>query len=209
MLYKMPGDEWQRFANLRLLYTYMFSHPGKKLLFMGAEFAQGEEWDSTDVLDWYVREYPLHQGIEHLVRDLNLLYRNDPVLHTYDFDDRGFEWVDCHDGHNSVLVYLRKAGDDFLVVALNYTPVPRQNHRIGVPLPGVYQEVMNSDATTYGGSGIGNGARILQTDDRPWMNQSYSIDVCLPPLAGIILKRLPAVEAADDGIGASLSEANE
>jgi 1,4-alpha-glucan branching enzyme len=202
MLYKMPGDEWQRFANLRLLYTYMFTHPGKKLLFMGGEFGQGEEWNSSDELDWYVRDYAFHQGVGRLVRDLNGLYRSELALHAYDFDDRGFEWIDCHDGQNSVLVYLRKAGDDFLVVVLNFTPVPRLTHRIGVPAAGIYREIMNSDAADYAGSGVGNGARLLKTDELPWMHRPYSLEVSLPPLAGIVLQRLPPSEqATEDGAG--------
>jgi 1,4-alpha-glucan branching enzyme len=188
MLYKMPGDDWQRFANLRLIYVYLFTHPGKKLLFMGCEFGQGEEWDSAAVLDWYLLDYPNHQGVQKLVRDLNNLYRSYPVLHTCDFNWEGFEWIDCHDAQNSVLVYLRKAGDDFLVVALNFTPVPRDDYRIGVPAAGVYKEVLNSDATDYWGSGKGNGHRILQTEDMPWMDRTQSLALTLPPLAGIVLK---------------------
>ncbi len=191
MLGKMPGDEWQRFANLRLIYTYMFTHPGKKLLFMGTEFGQGTEWDSTGVLDWYVLDYPLHQGVQHLVRDLNDVYRGDPALHVRDFEWEGFEWIDCHDAQNSVLVYLRKTGDDFVVVALNFTPVPREGYRIGVPAPGVYREILNSDAADYGGSGVGNGGQTLAAEERPWMNRPYSLEVRLPPMAGILLKLAP------------------
>ena len=188
MLYKMPGDEWQRFASLRLLYVYMFTHPGKKLLFMGAEFAQGEEWNSSDVLDWYVRDYPNHQGVERLVRDLNGLYRDEPALHALDFDWQGFEWVDCNDGANSILVYLRKSGEEFVVVAINFTPVPRETHRIGVPVAGTYREIMNSDATEYAGSGLGNSGRALVTDEQEWMGRPHSLVVTLPPLAGVVLK---------------------
>ncbi len=192
LLYKMPGDEWQRFANLRMLYVYMFTHPGKKLLFMGCEFAQGREWDCTSTLDWYVRDYPRHQGIELLVRDLNGIYRNEPALHERDFDGNGFEWVECHDSQNSVLVYLRKSGDDFVVVALNMTPVPRSDYRIGVPAAGTFQEILNSDASVYSGSGMGNGARSLVTEEKPWMNRPHSLTVTLPPLAGIVIKLKPA-----------------
>ncbi|MEA3277458.1 MAG: 1,4-alpha-glucan branching protein GlgB [Pseudomonadota bacterium] len=197
MLYKMPGDEWQRFANLRLIYTYMFTHPGKKLLFMGAELGQGDEWDSTEVLDWYVLDYPFHQGVKRLVRDLNALYCDQSALHKQDFDWQGFEWVDCHDAQNSILVYLRQAGDDFVVVALNFTPVPREGYRIGVPEAGRYREVLNSDAEDYGGSGTGNGAQTLQTEPQPWMDRPHSLVVTLPPLAGILLK-LEAPPAADE-----------
>jgi 1,4-alpha-glucan branching enzyme len=200
LLYKMPGDEWQQFANLRLLYIYMFTHPGKKLLFMGSEFGQGREWDCTSTLDWYVRDYPFHQGIESLVRGLNGLYCREPALHALDFDYKGFEWVDCHDAHNSVLVYLRRMGDDFFVVALNFTPVPRENYRFGVPVAGCYEEIMNSDDSIYSGSGMGNREPTLIAEDQPWNNQPYSLTVTLPPLAGIILKLKP--ESAAGGIKA-------
>lgn len=191
MLYKMPGDEWQRFANLRLLYVYMFTHPGKKLLFMGSEFAQGDEWNSTSVLDWYVRDYPLHRGVERLVRALNALYCGETALHAFDFDWKGFEWIDCHDAHNSVLVYLRQAGESFVVVALNFTPVPREGYRIGVPAAGEYVEVLNSDADEYAGSGVGS-AGPLRTEEHNWMNRPHSLVLTLPPLGGIVLKRVPA-----------------
>jgi 1,4-alpha-glucan branching enzyme len=188
MLYKMPGDDWQRFANLRLLYVYLFTHPGKKLLFMGCEFGQGKEWDSTAVLDWYLLDFPNHQGIQSLVRDLNATYRSYPALYAHDFDWEGFEWIDCHDAQNSVLVYLRRVDDDFLVVALNFTPVPRDAYRIGVPAGGIYKEILNSDASDYWGSGVGNGARLLEAEEMPWMDRSHSLEITLPPLAGIVLK---------------------
>jgi 1,4-alpha-glucan branching enzyme len=187
MLHKMPGDEWQRFANLRLLYTYMFSHPGKKLLFMGCEFGQGREWNHNQAMDWYVLDYPLHQGIKSLVSDLNHLYSRETPLHKYDFDQQGFAWIDCHDAPQSALSYLRISEDDFVVVALNFTPIPRNNYRLGVPQPGEYQEIFNSDSTFYGGSNIGNEGLIV-ADNLPWMNQPYSINITLPPLAGIIFK---------------------
>ncbi len=199
MLYKMPGDEWQRFANLRLIYVYLFTHPGKKLLFMGSEFGQGEEWNSAAVLDWYLLDYPSHQGVRKLVQDLNHLYRAYPVLHTYDFDWVGFEWIDCHDAQNSVLIFMRRADDDFLVVALNFTPVPREDYRIGVPAAGIYKEILNSDAADYWGSGMGNGHRILQTEEMPWMDRPHSLAVTLPPLAGIVLKlEVPARTPEED-----------
>lgn len=188
MLNKMPGDEWQRFANLRLLYTYMFTHPGKKLLFMGTEFGQGTEWDSTRVLDWYVLDYDFHRGMQALVRDLNRLYHDSPALYTYEFEWQGFEWIDCHDADNSVLSYLRKKDDDeFLVMAVNFTPVPRYGYRIGVPKAGAYQEILNSDAHHYGGGGVGN-MNPLVADEQSWMNRPYSLAVTLPPLGGIVLK---------------------
>lgn len=188
MLYKMPGDEWQRFANLRLLYTYMFTHPGKKLLFMGTEFAQGQEWQSASPLDWYVLQYPLHQGVQQAVRDLNKLYRNERALHYSEFDWHGFEWVDCHDSEQSILSYLRRAGDEFVIVVVNFTPMPRHAYRIGVPAPGNYQEIFNSDSSFYGGSNVGNGDAWRAAEQREWMGRPYSICLTIPPLAGIVLK---------------------
>lgn len=187
MLYKMPGDEYQRFANLRLLYTYMFTYPGKKLLFMGNEFAQGDEWNHEKSLDWYVLDYPLHQGIMALTGDLNRLYRKLPVLYEHDFEDQGFEWIDCHDASQSVLSYLRKSNDEMVVVILNFTPKPHYRYRIGVPAPGRYRELLNSDADYYGGSNTGN-AGTVETENVPWMNHPYSIQLTLPPLAGIVLQ---------------------
>jgi 1,4-alpha-glucan branching enzyme len=188
MIYKMPGDEWQRFANLRLLYTYMYTHPGKKLLFMGNEFAQGREWDHATQLDWYVLDYAFHQGTQRLVGDLNRLYTAEPALYRHDFEPQGFEWIDCHDSSQSVLSFLRRDGEDFLVVILNFTPVPRHDYRIGVPFSGSYNEIMNSDSEYYGGSNLGNGSGIT-TEDQAWMGRPYSIRLTLPPLGAIILKR--------------------
>jgi 1,4-alpha-glucan branching enzyme len=183
----MPGDEWQRFANLRALYTYMFMHPGKKILFMGTEFGQGREWDSTGILDWYVLQYPFHQGMQRLVRDLNHLYRELPALHRYEFAWQGFDWIDCHDSAQSVVSFLRKADDRFVVVILNFTPVPRLGYRIGVPQGGNYRELFNSDSEFYGGSNVGNGGRDLVADELPWMGRMYSVALDVPPLAGIVL----------------------
>ena len=187
MIYKMPGDEWQRFANLRLLYTYMFTYPGKKLLFMGCEFGQGSEWNFNAALDWYVLEYPGHQGVQKLVSDLNHLYRERPELYRHDFEHSGFEWIDCHDSHQSVISYLRKDGDRILVVILNFTPVPRTGYRIGVPRSGSYREIFNSDSEYYYGSNMGNGGTI-QSEGVPWMNRECSLSLTLPPLAGIVLE---------------------
>ncbi len=187
LLNKMPGDEWQRFANLRLLYTYLFTHPGKKLLFMGCEFAQGREWDDSAPLDWHVLDYPLHRGVQQLVRDLNTLYGHSPALYRYDFEAQGFEWIDCHDAAQSVLTFLRRCEDETLVVALNFTPVPRHQYRIGVPFPGVYEEILNSDSTYYGGSNLGNAGR-LEAEPLPWMGRPYSLNITLPPLAGVIFR---------------------
>jgi len=185
---KMPGDQWQRFANLRLLYTFMFTYPGKKLLFMGCEFGQGTEWNFNRPLDWYVLDYPHHQGIQTLVRDLNQLYKSEPALYLHDFDHLGFDWIDCHDVQQSVVSYRRKHEDQDLVVVLNFTPVPRENYRIGVPKAGTYSEIFNSDSSYYDGSNTGNGFAV--SEPRPWMNHPHSINLTLPPLAGILLKIL-------------------
>jgi len=187
LLNKMPGDEWQRFANLRLLYTFMFTYPGKKLLFMGCEFGQGTQWNFNQALDWYVLDYPNHQGVQRLLKDLNALYKTNPPLFKHDFDYQGFEWIDCHDVEQSVVSYRRKDGDgNELVIVLNFTPVLREQYRIGVPQAGVYQELLNSDARAYDGSHVINSER--HTDDIAWMNLPYSVSLTLPPLGGIILK---------------------
>ncbi len=188
MINKMPGDEWQRFANLRLLYTYMFTFPGKKLLFMGCEFAQGEEWNADKALDWYVLDYPLHQGVKTLVSDLNHLYIDQKPLHRFDFDPQGFEWIDCNDAAKSILSYIRKSDDETIVVVLNFTPVPRHDYRIGVPKPGSYKEIINSDSAYYGGSNLGNSQ--VEAESIPWMGHPYSISLTLPPLAGIVFTYL-------------------
>ena len=187
MLNKMPGDEWQRFANLRLLYTFMFTYPGKKLLFMGCEFGQGTEWSVNRVLDWYVLDYPHHKGLQTLVKDLNKLYIEIPALHHYDFDHHGFEWLDCHDVQQSILCYRRRLHEEDVIVILNFTPVPRHKYRIGVAKPGVYHEIFNSDSHFYDGGNVGNVQSCSEA--QPWMNQPHSIVVTIPPLAGIILKQ--------------------
>ena len=188
MLNKMPGDEWQKHANLRLLYTYMFTHPGKKLLFMGTEFGQGREWDSAATLDWYVLDYPFHQGMQTLVRDLNHLYHSSPALYKYEFDWQGFEWIDCHDNQQSILSFIRRDGDDFVVVIVNFTPVAREGYRIGVPREGVYREIFNSDSGLYGGSNVGNGDHWPTAEPIEWMGRPFSMTVTVPPLAGVIFR---------------------
>ncbi len=188
LLEKLPGDDWQRFAGLRLLYTYMYTYPGKKLLFMGCEFGQRREWSETRELDWPSLDHPPHQGVKDLAADLNRLYTSSPALYYHEFDDRGFEWIDCHDSSQSVLSYLRKgpAGEQLLVV-LNFTPVVRHGYRIGVPAPGVYRERVNSDSSYYGGSNVGNGFG-LPSEPKPWMGREHSIVLTMPPLAALVLE---------------------
>jgi len=188
MLGKMPGDSWQQFANLRLLYTYMFTYPGKKLLFMGCEFAQGREWNESEQLDWHQLEDPQHQGIRALVSDLNKLYRDTNALHEIEFGDHGFEWIDCHDASQSVLSYLRKGHNgSSIAIILNFTPVPRENYRIGLPQAGFYKEALNSDSEFYGGSNLGNSAGV-PTEPVPWMGHEQSVSLTLPPLAAVVLE---------------------
>jgi 1,4-alpha-glucan branching enzyme len=184
---KMPGDEWQRFANLRLLFTFMFTYPGKKLMFMGCEFGQGTEWSVSRALDWYVLDYAHHRGIQTLVRDLNRLYKTHPALFKHDFEHQGFEWIDCHDIQQSIISYRRKSDLEDLVIVLNFTPVPREHYRIGVPTEGVYTEIFNSDSHYYDGSNIGNGA--VMSEPIPWMNLPHSLTLTLPPLGALILKQ--------------------
>jgi 1,4-alpha-glucan branching enzyme len=190
LLGKMPGDPWQRFANLRCLYTYMYGHPGKKLLFMGGEFGQWREWDHEQSLDWHLLEDgPLHRGMQRLARDLNQVYRSQPALYEADSDPAGFQWIDCHDWEQSVVSFLRRAKDpeDFVVVICNFTPVPRHGYRIGVPVGGRYRELLNSDAAMYGGAGLGNLGGI--TAERIGHHgQPFSLALTLPPLGGLILK---------------------
>ena len=192
LLGRMPGDEWQRFANLRLLYTCFYTWPGKKLLFMGNEFAQQEEWSHDRALDWALAEQPAHAGIQALVRDLNHLYRSYPALHAGDFSPSGFEWIDCNDRAHSMLCYLRRDSAAYAVVVLNFTPVPRHDYRVGVPCSGTYREVLNSDSAHYGGSNIGNRglchAQAVPSHGHPW-----SILLTVPPLAGLILIPLETI----------------
>ena len=189
MIHKMPGDDWQRFANLRALYTYMYTIPGKQLLFMGCEFAQRPEWNDATQLEWFVLDNPLHHGMQQAVSDLNKLNREHGALHRYDFEAKGFSWIDCHDSAQSTLSYIRSDGVETLVIILNMTPVPRYNYRIGVPEHGSYHEIFNSDSEYYGGSNMGNGIDI-HTQDLAWMNQPCSVELTLPPLAGIVLKKI-------------------
>ena len=189
LLDKMPGDAWQRFANLRLFYAWQYAHPGKKLLFMGGELGQWNEWNEADQLDWALLEFPAHDSIRTLLRDLNRLYRTEPALHAYDFEPRGFRWIDCHDADQSVLSFVRlgEQAADQVVALFNFTPVPRTRYRIGVPLGTAWCEVLNTDSAFYGGSNLGNGKPLLP-DNQPWMGFDHSFEVILPPLGAIFLK---------------------
>ena len=190
LLQKMPGDDWQRFANLRLLFGVMYAQPGKKLLFMGGEFGQWNEWYHETSLDWNLLEHPSHSGVQRWVTDLNQLYKNEPALHELDFDQAGFEWIDCNDSQQSTLSLLRKglSTEDTIVIACNFTPVLHHNYRVGVPEGGLWSEILNSDAKEYDGSGQGNfgavGAETTSFHGRP-----YSVNITLPPLAIVYFKR--------------------
>ena len=187
LLQRMPGDDWQSFANLRLLYSYQFTYPGKKLQFMGCEFGQRHEWCDAKGLDWHELESEYHRGIQQLVTDLNALYAQVPALNRYDFESRGFAWADCHDNDQSALSYYRYGeGGESALVVLNFTPVPRYDYRLGVPHPGFWHERLNSDAACYGGSNLGNGGGMM-AEQIAWTGQSYSISLTLPPLAALVL----------------------
>jgi len=189
MIRKMPGDDWQKFANLRILYGFMFGHPGKKLLFMGDEFGQWSEWNHDASLEWHLLDQPFHAGLSRWVRDLNTLYRGFPALHDLDFDAAGFEWVDCKDFQRSVISFLRcgRNPDDRLLFVCNFTPVVLQNYRVGVPSDRFWKEALNSDAPLYGGSGQGNFGGLspvpLPTHGRP-----FSLTITLPPLAIVVFQ---------------------
>ena len=185
---KMPGDDWQRFANVRLLATYQLTSPGKKLNFMGNELAQREEWRSGAQVPWNLEEFEPHAGVRRMVRDLNRLYRDLPALHDLDFESTGFQWIDCHDADQSVLTFLRRARDGSeVVVAINFTPVVRRGYRIGVPRGGHYAEIFNSDSRFYGGSDVGNAGGVTARP-QTWMGFPYTLELTLPPLAGVILR---------------------
>jgi len=189
LLDKMPGDRWQKFANLRLLFAYFFTHPGKKLLFMGGDIGQWREWSETESIDWHLLNEPAHQGLRRLVQDLNGVYRSQPALHDLEFESAGFQWIDCNDADDSVVSFLRRARDGACVVVVcNFTPVPRLAYRIGVPEAGFYRELLNSDSMFYGGSNVGNGAG-LNTTSVPHHGRPHSLPVDVPPLGVVILQR--------------------
>ena len=191
LLDKMPGDPWQRFANLRTLLGYMHGHPGKKMLFMGGEFGQWCEWNHDTSLEWHLCQFDPHAGLQRLVRDLNWLHQQEPALHEVDHEWSGFQWIDFNDAQHSVIAFLRKAKDstDQIVCLCNFTPVPRYDYRIGVPLDGYYRELLNTDSAVYGGSNVGNSGGV-QSTSIPCHGQPHSIVVTLPPLAVLFLKRI-------------------
>jgi 1,4-alpha-glucan branching enzyme len=187
LLGRMKGDRWQRFANLRAYFGFMYAHPGKKLLFMGSELAQEREWNHDQSLDWHLLDDLLHRGVQTLVRDLNRLYRATPALHALDCEPRGFEWIDGGNVEQSVYAFLRRGRQDSetVVVVCNFTPVPRPGYRIGVPHPGAYVEWLNTDAEVYGGSNVGNFGRVV-AEDVPAHGRAHSISIWLPPLATVV-----------------------
>ena len=193
LISKMPGDDWQKFANLRLLFAYMWGYPGKKLLFQGGEFAQWREWISSESLDWHLLHYEPHRGVQNLVRDLNWMMRHDSALHRADCGWEGFRWVDCHDSQNSVLSFVRESGDGSAptLVVCNFTPVPRYDYGVGVPWRGYWREVLNSDAREYGGSGCGNYGGVYASD---WGSHGFphSLRITVPPLGAVFFKPNPS-----------------
>ncbi|MDP4601137.1 MAG: 1,4-alpha-glucan branching protein GlgB [Polaribacter sp.] len=186
---KMPGDEWQRFANLRLLYSFMYTHPGTKLLFQGGEFGQTSEWNFQTSLDWHLLHYDVHKGAQTLVKDLNKLYKKEPALYQKQFSHEGFEWIDHGDHQNSVMTYIRKGKNekDNVIVVLNLTPIPRENYRIGIPKAGTLEEIFNSDAKKYFGSGSFKN-KNLTSEVREWNGREHSLELDLPPLAMMAFK---------------------
>jgi 1,4-alpha-glucan branching enzyme len=189
LLGKMPGDDWQQFANLRLLFAYMWAQPAKKLLFMGGEFGQRPEWNYQSQLEWFVLQHDLHAGVQKLVRDLNHLYRGEPALHELDTDPEGFEWVDANDAAASALSFIRhgKTTGDIVLCVFNFTPIPRLNYRVGVPRGGQWDEILNSDSSLYGGSDHGNYGGIHASDE-PHHGYGYSMNLTLPPLGAVFFK---------------------
>jgi 1,4-alpha-glucan branching enzyme len=188
LINKMPGDEWQQFANLRMFYAWMYGHPGKKLLFMGGEFGQRREWNHDRELDWELLGRPRHDGLRRLVQHLNYVYKNEPALWDQDDSYDGFEWIDFHDADNSVVAFMRRSrAGDVIVFAVNATPLPRHGYRLGVPHAGFYHEIINTDAETYGGSNVGNMGGF-EAEDFPWQGRTHSLMISLPPLATVAFK---------------------
>jgi len=193
LLRRMPGDRWQSFANLRACLAFMWSHPGKKLLFMGGEFGQWREWNHEHSLDWHLLGDPLHAGVQHLVRDLNRVLRAAPALHQLDFEPAGFEWVDHSDAQHSVLSFLRRGqeGSGLVLTVCNFTPVVRQSYRVGVPAPGSYVERINTDSRFYGGGDVGTPLGAAVAQPVAWHQRPYSIELNLPPLATLVFEWIP------------------
>ncbi|MEM9869420.1 MAG: alpha amylase C-terminal domain-containing protein, partial [Bacteroidota bacterium] len=188
LLYRMPGDEWQRFANLRLLYGYMYTHPGANLLFMGGEFGQSSEWDFQNSLDWHLTQYDFHSGIQETIKDLNRLYKNNPALYEKQFSPEGFQWLEYNDSENTVISYIRKGHDPVndLIIVCNFTPVPRENYRVGVEKTKQLRLVFNSDDLKYSGSGVGK--KTLKPEATAWNGYPKSVTMTLPPLSVVVYK---------------------
>jgi 1,4-alpha-glucan branching enzyme len=186
---KMPGDDWQKFANLRLLLGFMYTHPGKKLLFMGSEFGQRRDWTHDESLDWHLLEYFPHKGLQKWVKDLNHFYRNTPALYELDFEQSGFEWLDFSDWEKSIISFMRKAKNsrNIALVVCNFTPVVHSSYKIGVPSGGFWKEMLNSDGKEYGGSGQGNLGGV-EAKPIPFHKREFSISVTLPPLSVLVFK---------------------
>ena len=189
LIYKMPGDEWQRFANTRAFLAYMFAHPGKKLLFMGTEFGQTDEWNHDAQLEWRLLQYPIHYKLQTMVKELNWLYRREPALFEVDDSYHGFEWIDLQDAESSIITFIRFARnrEDFIVFACNFTPVPREGYRIGVPRPGLYRELFNTDSELFGGANLGNAGAVM-AEEIPFHGRPASLNVTIPPLAVVAFK---------------------
>jgi 1,4-alpha-glucan branching enzyme len=204
LLTKMPGDDWRKFANLRLLLAYQAVVPGKKLLFMGGEFGQWAEWDHDSSLQWHLLEVPAHAGMKRWTADVNRLYTKEPALHARDFEPAGFEWIDCHDWEYSTLTIARRGGapGETVIAALNFTPVPRYGYRVGAPAGGLWREIANSDAAEYGGSGLGNLGGV-EAEEFAAHGRPYSLSLTLPPLAAVFFKAdvpppTPSAEGDED-----------
>jgi len=189
LLSKMPKDDWQKFANLRLLYGYMYGQPGKKLIFMGGEIGQWSEWDHDSSIDWHLFEFDMHIGLKKFLTDLNKLYYSESALHDLDCENLGFEWIDCNDSEQSILSFLRlnSQKNEFILIICNFTPVPRYNYNIGVPFNGTWRELLNSNSTIYGGSGLGKSGNVV-TKPIEYHSKKYSISITLPPLGVIFFK---------------------
>ena len=189
LLGRMPGDEWERFANLRLLYGLMFTHPGTKLIFQGGEFGQSEEWDFSRSLDWHLLEYKPHKGMQSFVKDLNNFYRNTPALYEKAFGNEGFEWINYSDSESSVITFIRKGHDEIndVIVACNFSFINRNDYRIGLPRKGHLKQILNSDFKKYYGGGMSN-TKEIKIQKKKWDNRDYSAEILLPPLGIVIFK---------------------